>query len=987
MDIYAALGLAAPGSAVAGSVAHGGGSETGAGAGARSSGMRDGNAAAAVSDEGAASASAVASETLPGQRGNHDEDAGNADNGAPGMTEPDGLPPAGFIPKWVERWRQHKDADYPARRSPIVETATLLTSLVMRGTRTLAFCRVRKVAELLLQYVHERLAAEDAALTKYSAEGVSSGAGSGSSVFGACGTGDSAAEPSAVAGLLASSLHGLLAPSVRPLSLISRVKSYRAGYLKEHRRAIESELFAGRLLGVVATNALELGVDVGSLDCVLILGAPSSTASFWQQMGRAGRGGRAGLCILVTYDSPVDQHWVRHPADMLAKTPEAALVDVSNPRILRAHTLCAGAELPLHPVHDVALFGEALGHVVARLREEDALLPLTEVEAARYLAASRFADGSAVGSGSEGSYAADGESGSSASAASSSSSDALSANKHSIARSLHHPQLGKLLLFGTATWLGNVAANVSLRSIDNGVYRVIDVGPAGRVPTAADVAAESGLTGAAAASALALALDSEFGAAGRAGAASAGRRSRSTGAGAGSSGSSGSGDLPALTLPAGLSLVDEVEESRAYWEVHEGAVYMNQGTTYRVLRMDTEAKVAWVRQSAEQFYTSLRDHCNVNALSRESVNAAEFAGLLSAVSGPAAAPSLLDAAGSSGAGAAASSSSGTLAVPRAPSQMLQDVDEDAMLVLHHHRQDVDEDAMLALGPSYDSAIVPYGAAGGLSSAVASLETVLGQHRAASGLELAAGGGHGAADASSLTNTFYGRAQVMFYAWGYRKIWKRSGAVFETCDLTLPPLEVHTTALWTDLSMRFKRWLDMHCLDFLGGCHGAAHAVMAVLPRFLLADRCDIGTECPSPLQHRARPLRFIIYDAAAGGVGITAAAFIIARTLYRAALQLIEDCPCDDGCPACIFDLHCREFNYVLDKAAAAAVLRYALGLSLEGVGATGCSRTKMLTGSRGGAPGLDHEAQAKAAAAGTVMQADPATGGGCSSCSEAQDR
>lgn len=265
-------------------------------------------------------------------------------------------------------------------------------------------------------------------------------------------------------------------------------------------------------------------------------------------------------------------------------------------------------------------------------------------------------------------------------------------------------------------------------------------------------------------------------------------------------------------------------------------------------------------------------------------------------------------------------------------------------------QDVDEDAVLALGPSYDSAMVPYSAAaaagtGSLGSAVASLEAALGQHHAGgiNGTELAAGGSHGAGDTSSLTNTFYGRAQVLFTAFGYRKIWKRSGAVFETCDLTLPPLEVHTTALWTDLSLRFKRWLDAHCLDFLGGCHGAAHAVMAVLPRFLLADRCDVGTECPSPLQHRARPLRFIIYDAAPGGVGITAAAFIIARTLYRAALQLIEDCPCDDGCPACIFDLHCREFNYVLDKAAAAAVLRYALGLSLEGVGATGCSRTREL--------------------------------------------
>lgn len=71
-----------------------------------------------------------------------------------------------------------------------------------------------------------------------------------------------------------------------------------------------------------------------------------------------------------------------------------------------------------------------------------------------------------------------------------------------------------------------------------------------------------------------------------------------------------------------------------------------------------------------------------------------------------------------------------------------------------------------------------------------------------------------------------------------------------------------------------------------------------------------GTECPSPLQSRARPLRFVIFDAHAGGVGIAAAAFAQAEAILGAALSLIEECDCDDGCPGCMHDGRCKEFNY-----------------------------------------------------------------------------
>ena len=274
-------------------------------------------------------------------------------------------------PRWLQRWLEHAAAGggAAARRSPVVEAAALLTTLVCGGMRTIVFCRVRKVAELLLQYTHERLA------------GMASSGGGGA------------------------------------LALIPRVKSYRAGYLKEHRRAIERDLFGGKLLGVVATNALELGVDIGSLDAVVMLGYPGSSASLWQQAGRAGRGGRAAVAIMVAYDNAIDQHFVAHPHTLLARPPEAALVDAANPNLLRVHALCAAAELPLQPA-EVALFGTGLGDVVAGLRREGSLLPAR------------------------------------------------------IAVVTPAPPAAELLAFQTAPWVAKPAKHVNIRAIDDVVYKV-----------------------------------------------------------------------------------------------------------------------------------------------------------------------------------------------------------------------------------------------------------------------------------------------------------------------------------------------------------------------------------------------------------------------------------------------------------------------------------------------------------------------------------
>ena len=132
-----------------------------------------------------------------------------------------------------------------------------------------------------------------------------------------------------------------------PRSLARRVRAYRGGYLAEERRTIEDELFAGQLSGVVATSALELGIDVGGLDAVVIDGFPGTIASFWQQAGRAGRTGAASAVGLVAGDDQLDQWLVAHPAELLTRTPEPAVVNPANPFVVDPHLRCAAHELPL----------------------------------------------------------------------------------------------------------------------------------------------------------------------------------------------------------------------------------------------------------------------------------------------------------------------------------------------------------------------------------------------------------------------------------------------------------------------------------------------------------------------------------------------------------------------------------------------------------------------------------------------------------------
>ena len=191
-----------------------------------------------------------------------------------------------------------RPAEDGARTSPVVDISQILAECVQHNLRCLAFCKTRKLCELVLVYTRE---------------------------------------------ILRSS-----APH-----LADKVASYRGGYEAGERRVIEKELFSGSLLGVATTNALELGIDVGSLDVTLHLGFPGSVASLWQQAGRAGRREGHALSIYVAFDGPLDQHFMRQPRALFDAPLEMSYVDPRNPSIVEQHLACAAYELPLFANGDV----------------------------------------------------------------------------------------------------------------------------------------------------------------------------------------------------------------------------------------------------------------------------------------------------------------------------------------------------------------------------------------------------------------------------------------------------------------------------------------------------------------------------------------------------------------------------------------------------------------------------------------------------------
>jgi DEAD/DEAH box helicase domain-containing protein len=152
--------------------------------------------------------------------------------------------------------------------------------------------------------------------------------------------------------------------------LSDAVTSYRAGYLPQERREIENRLKNKSLIGVTSTNALELGIDIGSLDSVIISGYPGTVISTWQQAGRAGRTNADSLVALVAFQNPLDQYFMKHPEDFFGRPHEQAIIDLHNQYITLGHIMCAASELPVLEI-DKKYFPQLFGESLAVLEQQN----------------------------------------------------------------------------------------------------------------------------------------------------------------------------------------------------------------------------------------------------------------------------------------------------------------------------------------------------------------------------------------------------------------------------------------------------------------------------------------------------------------------------------------------------------------------------------------------------------------------------------------
>jgi len=132
-----------------------------------------------------------------------------------------------------------------------------------------------------------------------------------------------------------------------PIAALPEIEPYRAGYLAEERRRIEQALFSGKLKGVIATSALELGIDIGSLDCCILFGWPGSVTSTWQRVGRVGRGRKDSAVVFIGMQDLLDLYFLRHPDEFFTRSVEDVVINPANEVIARQHLACAAVELPL----------------------------------------------------------------------------------------------------------------------------------------------------------------------------------------------------------------------------------------------------------------------------------------------------------------------------------------------------------------------------------------------------------------------------------------------------------------------------------------------------------------------------------------------------------------------------------------------------------------------------------------------------------------
>lgn len=219
---------------------------------------------------------------------------------------------------WNTPFKDPKDPS-SGRGDSMAETARLFCQLILRGVRVIAFCRVRKQCEVMITAVQNEAA-------------------------------------------------NLQRPDVA-----ARVMGYRGGYNPQDRRKIEREMFDGKLMGIVATTALELGVDIGSLDAVITVGFPYTIANLRQQSGRAGRRNRDSLSVLVGDCFATDQYYMENPDEIFTKPNCELQVDLQNMLVLEGHVQCAAFEMPIRPDEDAKYFGKQLSEIADERLVKDSL--------------------------------------------------------------------------------------------------------------------------------------------------------------------------------------------------------------------------------------------------------------------------------------------------------------------------------------------------------------------------------------------------------------------------------------------------------------------------------------------------------------------------------------------------------------------------------------------------------------------------------------
>lgn len=253
-------------------------------------------------------------------------------------------------------------------------------------------------------------------------------------------------------------------------------------------------------------------------------------------------------------------------------------------------------------------------------------------------------------------------------------------------------------------------------------------------------------------------------------------------------------------------VLEEIEESKAFFQVYEGAVYMNQGKTYLVKHLDLSSKIAWCHEADLKYYTKTRDYTDIHVIG------------------------------------------GHIAYPV---RITNDRFPRTTAQVHN---------------------------------------------------------------CNVTTTWF----------GFRRIWRRSNQVFDTVELSLPEYSYESQAVWIRVPQSVKTTVETLSYSFRGGLHAAGHALLNIVPLYIICNPSDLASECINPHDARYIPERILLYDPHPGGAGISAKVQPIFTELLTAALELLTSCHCsgDAGCPNCVQNFACHEYNEVLHKDAAIMIIK-----------------------------------------------------------------